>query len=122
MATTEITAENLEATIKDNPIVLLDFWAGWCPPCLAFSPIFERSSNKNRDVVFGKVNAEAQQALAASFRIVSIPTLVAFREGVMVFSQPGMLSPSKLDTLLSAIRDLDMDEVRAAVTQEAASQ
>lgn len=121
MATVEITASNLEDTIKGNDIVILDFWAGWCAPCRMFSPIFEQASEQQQDIVFGKVDTEAQQELAAGFRITSIPTLMAFREGIIVFSQPGMLRGPQLDSLISSIRTLDMDDVRAQVEQKAAT-
>ncbi len=118
MATREITLDNLRETLDGNEIVLLDFWAAWCGPCRMFGPIFEDAAQRHSGVVFGKVDTEAQQDLAAAFRITSIPTLMAFRERVLVFAQPGMLSATQLDKLIEAIKSLDMDEVRTQIERD----
>ena len=115
MATISLTKDTFEPTITGNEIVLLDFWASWCGPCRMFGPIFEEASEKNADLVFAKVDTEEQQDLAASLAIMSIPTLMIFRENVLVFSQPGALPAEALDNLIEQVRALDMDEVHKAV-------
>lgn len=121
MATIEITQENLQETITQNDIVLLDWWAEWCGPCKQFAPTYESSSDKHEDVVFGKVDTEEQQMLAASAQISSIPTLMAFREGVLVFSQAGALPDSALEQVVEAVKGLDMDEVHQQVAEQQAA-
>ncbi len=113
MSTREITLDNLPAAVEENEIVLLDFWAAWCGPCRMFAPVFEAASDQHPDIVFGKVDTEAQQQLAGMFGITSIPTLMAFRERVVVFAQPGAISGRDLERVIDAVRQLDMAEVRA---------
>ena len=120
MATLQLTTDNFEQTITGNDIVLLDFWASWCGPCRQFGPVFEEASEKNSDIVFAKVDTEEQQQLAATFNIMSIPTLMIFREKVLVFSQPGALPAEALDNLIEQVRALDMVEVHKAVAEQEA--
>ncbi|MFI2752861.1 thioredoxin [Cellulomonas sp. P22] len=123
MATTELTAGTIQQTITDNDIVLVDFWAEWCGPCKRFGPVFEASSEAHPDVVFAKVDTEAEQQLSMELSITSIPTLMAFREGILVFSQPGALPAPALEQVIDAVKALDMDEVRAQIAaQETAAQ
>ena len=118
MSTIELTAENLESTIASNDIVLVDWWASWCGPCRMFAPVFEEAATQHPDIVFGKVDTEANQQLAGMAGIMSIPTLMAFRENVLVFSQPGALPAAALDDLIGKVRDLDMAEVHAAIAAQ----
>lgn len=120
MATVELTEQNFQETIDENDIVLVDFWAEWCGPCKSFAPTFEKSSQQHDDVVHAKVDTEEQQRLAAEFGIRSIPTIMAFRENVLVFSQPGALPPASLEQLITQLKDLDMEDVRRQIAEHEA--
>ncbi len=118
MATVDLTFETFDSTIEENDIVLIDFWAEWCGPCRTFAPTYETVSNDSPNIVFGKVDTEAQQQLATQFQIRSIPTLMAFRDQVAIFSQPGALPEEGLRELISQIEALDMDHVRAEIAKD----
>lgn len=122
MATEEITAQNFEDTITNNDIVIIDFWAPWCGPCRNFAPIYEKVSDNHPDVVFAKVNTEEEQALAGHFQIRSIPTLMIFREQVILYAEAGMLQESQLEQVIAKVRELDMDKVRQDVEAQQAQQ
>ena len=115
MGTINVTAEDFEATIDDNDIVLVDWWASWCGPCRMFAPVFEKAAAEHPDIVFAKIDTEAESALAGAVGIMSIPTLMVFREGVLVFSQPGALPGSALEQLIAQVRQLDMGLVHRSV-------
>ncbi len=118
MATINLTKENLESTIMNNDTVIIDFWAEWCGPCKMFGPIFEEASNRHPDVVFAKVDTESEQELAQYFQVRSIPMVVAFREQIGIFQQPGLMQGPQLDEVLGKIKALDMDQVRADIAKE----
>lgn len=120
MATVELTEATFEAAVTTNDIVLVDFWAAWCGPCQVFAPVFEASSQAHPDVVHTKVDTDAEQGLAQAAGISSIPTLMAFRDGVLVFSQAGALPPHSLEQVVQAVKSLDMDAVRAQVAEHTA--
>jgi thioredoxin 1 len=118
MATIELTGENFETSVEEHDVLFVDFWASWCGPCRQFAPTYEAASEANPDLTFGSVNTEEQHALASAAQVSSIPTLMVFREGILVFSQPGALPPTALDQLITAVRDLDMDDVRRQVAAQ----
>ncbi|HYH51542.1 MAG TPA: thioredoxin [Acidimicrobiia bacterium] len=118
MSTLQITKETFNDTINTNDIVLVDWWAEWCGPCRSFAPVFEEASGKHPDIVFGKIDTEAQPELSAMARITSIPTIMAFREGILIFSQAGALPASSLEELIGKVRELDMEQVHAALAAE----
>lgn len=115
MATVNLTESSFSDTVTNNPIVFLDFWAAWCGPCRAFAPVYEKVSEQHADIVFGKIDTEAEQGLAGAAGITSIPTLMAIRDGIVIYAQPGAINEAALNNLIEAVRDVDMDEVRASI-------
>ena len=118
MATVDLTKDNFEQAVTDNDIVIIDFWAPWCGPCRSFAPVYEEVSEKHPDVVFAKINSEEEQEVAGFFQVRSIPTLMVFREKVIIFSQPGALPAASLDDLVNKIKEIDMAEVHRQIAEE----
>jgi thioredoxin 1 len=121
MSTVDLTAETFEQTVMDNDIVLVDWWAEWCGPCKQFGPIYQDASEQHGDVVFGKVDTESEQQLAAGANITSIPTVMAFRQGILVFAQPGALPANALESLITQVKELDMEDVRRQIAEQEAA-
>ncbi|HVM53252.1 MAG TPA: thioredoxin [Acidimicrobiales bacterium] len=121
MATVNLTEDTFQAAVGGEGITLVDWWASWCGPCRMFAPVFEAASEQHGDIVFAKVDTEAEQGLASAARIMSIPTLMAFRDGVLVFSQPGALPAASLEQVIAAVRELDMDDVRRQLDEQRAA-
>jgi thioredoxin len=118
MATIDLTTDTFDSALTREGITLVDFWASWCGPCRMFAPVFAAASERHPDITFGKVDTEAEQQLAAAAQIGSIPTLMAFRDGILVFAQPGALPAAALEQVIQAVRDLDMDDVRRQLTEQ----
>ena len=121
MSTQNVTSETFDDVIETNDIVLVDFWAAWCGPCRSFAPVYEQASEDHPDVVFAKMDTEAEHEFAAAAQITAIPTLMAFRDGILVFSQPGALPRAGLEQIIAGVRGLDMDDVRAKIAAEASA-
>lgn len=122
MATVELTKDNAEEVLTQNELVFVDFWAPWCGPCKAFAPVFEKAAEAHADAVFAKVNTDDEPELASTFNITSVPTLMAFREQIGVFSQPGALPEASFEDLINQVKQLDMDEVRSKIAEQEGAQ